>query len=107
MASKEDINERYEAMLPEFGKKIDEPTREMLRSYCTLCVQVDELNARIEREGYMIEVGGQLKENPCVNTVHKLNADKARYFAPLKRVMRELESDSTDRFADDDDFMGY
>ena len=102
------VDEIYDRMSKDF-KELDEPTKSMLRTYCVVCAQVDELNDRVQREGYMVEDTrhGGLRENPCVNTVHKLNADKARYFAPLKRVLREQAgAEDDERFEADDEFMG-
>ena len=98
----------YASMEPAF-REPDEPTKSMLRTYCVVCVQIDELNDAIMSQGYMVDEGkGGQKENPAVNTVHKLNADKARYYAPLKRALREQEgAGDDDRFEADDDFMGF
>lgn len=95
----------YDKAAPAFGDSLDEPTRSMLKSYCLISVQVDELNERIEKEGYLVDEGKGARENPLVNIVHKMNADKARYFAPLKRVLRE--EGNLESFEKADKFMGY
>lgn len=100
------VDERYEAMKPAFGE-LDEMTDSMLRTYCTVCVQIDEANERLKSEGFVVITEKGPRENLLVNIVHKLNADKARYFAPLKRVLNAREQASEDDlFAEADDFMG-
>lgn len=103
----EKVSEMYALMEPQF-RDPDEPTKSMLRTYCVVCVQINDLNDEIMSQGYMVDDGkGGKKENPAVNTVHKLNADKARYYAPLKRALREQEgAEEDDRFESDDEFMG-
>lgn len=92
------VDERYNTMFAKFTD-LDEMTQDMLRTYCITCVQIDELNDIIQDEGYLItDVKGKLIEHPAVNTMHKLNADKARYFAPLKRHLTK----QVDEAADDD-----
>ncbi len=102
------VSDMYAAMEPQF-REPDEPTKSMLRTYCVVCAQIDELNEAIMAQGYMVDDGkGGMKENPAVNTVHKLNADKARYYAPLKRALREQEGAcEDDKYASDDEFMGF
>lgn len=85
------VTKRYESMREEFDK-LDAMSASMLRSYCVVCEQIDDLNSRIKTEGYFVDTDKGPKENPAVNTVHKLNADKARYFAPLKRVLVRQEA---------------
>lgn len=85
-----DFNERADrryTTLAALFTGLDELTADLLWSYCVVSEQVDDLNARIEKEGYFVRTEKGLKENPVVNTVHKLNADKARFFAPLKRSL--------------------
>lgn len=95
MTFQERVQKRYDAMAGQFSS-LDEMTADMLMSYCTICVQIDDLNSRIESDGYFISTDKGLKENPAVNTVHKLNADKARYFAPLKRYLSKQQLDAVD-----------
>lgn len=104
MGFDEKVRERYERQRAAFGE-LDSMTEDMLATYCTVCVQIDELNERIKDEGYVVEdERGKLRENIAVNTVHKLNADKARYFAPLKRALTKQADEAA---ADDlDDFLG-
>lgn len=99
--------EYYEQMLPEFGE-IDEATRSILYSYALTSCQVDDLNKRISREGLLIQGERGIMENPAVGTLHKLNADKARYYTPLKRVLDKKGTMSeSERFERDDAFMGF
>ena len=96
------VDERYNTMFAKFTD-LDEMTQDMLRTYCITCVQIDELNDIIQDEGYLItDIKGKLIEHPAVNTMHKLNADKARYFAPLKRHLTkqvdEAVEDELDSF---------
>ena len=98
----ERVDERYKAMFAKFTD-LDDMTQDMLRTYCITCVQIDELNDIIQDEGYLItDIKGKLIEHPAVNTMHKLNADKARYFAPLKRHLTkqvdEAVEDELDSF---------
>lgn len=104
MSFDEKVAERYERQRAAFAD-IDDMTADMLKTYCTVCVQIDELNERIKDEGYVVrDERGKLRENIAVNTVHKLNADKARYFAPLKRALSKQADEAA---ADDlDDFLG-
>ena len=103
----EKADELYEKMKPDFGE-IDQPTDSMLRSYALICAQVDNLNARLAREGFMVSDGDKKRENPVVGTLHKLNADKARYYTPLKRVLNKQKEEETDSsFESDDEFMGF
>lgn len=98
------VRERYERQRAAFGE-LDDMTADMLMTYCTVCVQIDELNGRIRDEGYIVpDERGRMRENIAVNTVHKLNADKARYFAPLKRALTKQADEAV---ADDmDEFLG-
>lgn len=99
--------EYYEQMLPEFGE-IDEPTRSVLYSYALTCCQIDDVNKTLFKEGMLIKTERGAKENPAVMTLHKLNADKARYYAPLKRVLDKKRAEAADNAcAVDDDFMGF
>lgn len=99
--------EYYEQMLPEFGE-IDEATRSILYSYALTCCQVDDLNKRISKEGLLVQGERGIMENPAVGTLHKLNADKARYYTPLKRVLDKKGTMSeSERFERDDAFMGF
>ena len=92
------VSERYDAMFAKFTD-LDTMTQDMLRTYCITCVQIDDLNEMVQEEGYLIhDIKGKLIEHPAVNTLHKLNADKARYFAPLKRHLTK----QVDEAADDD-----
>lgn len=93
----EKVNERYKRHRQAFSE-IDDMSEDMLRTYCTICVQIDELNEQIKKEGYIVkDERGKLRENIAVNTVHKLNADKARYFAPLKRALtKQIDSEVED-----------
>lgn len=98
----ERVDERFDAMFAKFTD-LDDMTKDMLRTYCITCVQIDDLNEMIQKEGYLIEdLKGKLIEHPAVNTMHKLNADKARYFAPLKRHLAkqvdEAVEDELDAF---------
>ncbi len=111
MAKRTNIEENaqalYEKMKPEFGD-IDQPTDSMLKSYTLICAQVDNLNARLAREGFTVSDGKTKRENPIVGTLHKLNADKARYYTPLKRVLNKQKEESSDSsFEADDEFMGF
>lgn len=81
--------------------ELDDMTSSMLRSYCVICAQIDDLNERIEDEGYFVDTPKGPKENPAVNTVHKLNADKARYFAPLKRYLAKDREGALDKAMED------
>lgn len=99
----EKVSERYEKCSAAFTS-LDELTADMLRTYCLVCVQIDDLNETIAKEGYMVETEKGLKENPYVNTVHKLNADKARYFAPLKRALSKQADEAVED--DMDAFLG-
>lgn len=99
--------EYYERMLPEFGE-IDEPTRSVLHSYALTCCQIDEVNRRLTKEGLLIETERGTRENPAVSTLHKLNADKARYYTPLKRVLDRHRSEAEENaYGQDDEFMGF
>lgn len=100
----ERVSVRYEAMFSKFAD-LDEMTEDMLRTYCITCVQIDDLNDMIQDEGYFItDPKGKLIEHPAVNTMHKLNADKARYFAPLKRHLTKQAEQAVDD--DMDSFLG-
>lgn len=104
---KTQAREYYEQMLPEFGE-IDEATRSILYSFALTCCQVDDLNRRISKDGMLMETDRGLRENPAVATLHKLNADKARYYTPLKRVLDKKGAMSeSERFERDDEFMGF
>lgn len=94
----ERVGERYDKMFAKFTD-LDAMTQDMLRTYCITCVQIDDLNDMVQNQGYLItDIKGKLIEHPAVNTLHKLNADKARYFAPLKRHLTK----QVDEAADDD-----
>lgn len=100
----ERVDERYDKMFAKFAD-LDDMTQDMLRTYCITCVQIDDLNDMIQDEGYFIEgPKGNMVEHPAVNTMHKLNADKARYFAPLKRHLTK----QADQAVEDelDSFLG-
>lgn len=98
------VDQRFQAMFAKFTD-LDEMTVDMLRTYCITCVQIDELNDMIQDEGYfLIDPKGKLIEHPAVNTMHKLNADKARYFAPLKRHLNK-QADQTNE-DELDSFLG-
>lgn len=91
------VQARYDAMFAKFNQDLDDMTKDMLITYCIICVQIDDINEVIQREGYFIEdIKGKVVENPAVNTVHKLNADKARYFAPLKRHLSKQEDQTVE-----------
>lgn len=104
MSFDEKVAERYERHRAAFGE-LDDMTADMLMTYCTVCVQIDELNERIKEEGYLVvDERGKLRENIAVNTVHKLNSDKARYFTPLKRALtKQADAAAQD---DLDEFIG-
>lgn len=85
----------YETMSKAFSE-LDDMTASMLRSYCVTCIQVDEITARIKKEGYFIDTPKGPKENPAINTLHKLNSDKARYFTPLKRFLNKQTEGAAD-----------
>lgn len=85
----------YETMSKAFTE-LDDMTASMLRSYCVTCIQVDEITARIKKEGYFIDTPKGKKENPAINTLHKLNSDKARYFTPLKRFLNKQTEGAVD-----------
>ena len=85
----------YESMSKAFTE-LDDMTASMLRSYCVTCIQVDEITARIKKEGYFIDTPKGKKENPAINTLHKLNSDKARYFTPLKRFLNKQTEGAVD-----------
>lgn len=85
----------YESMSKAFSE-LDEMTASMLRSYCVTCIQVDEITARIKKEGYFVDTPKGKKENPAINTLHKLNSDKARYFTPLKRFLNKQTEGAAD-----------
>lgn len=96
----QELHDRFKA---EFNT-LDEVTSDMLMSYCVVCAQVEELNEIIKREGYLVpDSKGVKREHPCVNTAHKLTADKARYFTALKRILNKQEQDTDE---DIDDFLG-
>lgn len=99
----ERVDERYKKMFAKFTD-LDDMTEDMLRTYCITCVQIDDLNGMIQSEGYLItDPKGKLIEHPAVNTMHKLNADKARYFAPLKRHLTKQVDEAVEE--DDDRFL--
>lgn len=83
---------------------INPMTDEMLREFCRLKDNIDELNGRLESEGWLVrdEKKGTMKENPLVNIIHKLNADKARYFAQLRIALDKQGINPTDM----DEFIG-
>lgn len=92
----ERVQARFDSMFAAYTD-LDDMTKDMLRTYCITCVQIDDLNEMVLREGYMIKgPKGNLIEHPAVNTMHKLNADKARYFAPLKRHLSKQVEESVD-----------
>ena len=100
----ERVEMRFDAMFSKFTD-LDDMTRDMLRTYCITCVQIDDLNDMIQAEGYLIEdPKGKMIEHPAVNTMHKLNADKARYFAPLKRHLTKQGEQAVED--DMDSFLG-
>lgn len=98
------VNERYDKMFAKFTD-LDAMTQDMLRTYCITCVQIDDLNDMVQEKGYFIvDSKDRMAENPAVNTLHKLNADKARYFAPLKRhLTKQVDEEAED---DMDEFLG-
>lgn len=89
------VDRLYDSMRKAFTD-LDELTASMLKSYCVTCVQIDEITARIKREGYFVDSGKGPKENPAINTLHKLNSDKARYFTPLKRFLNKQTEGAAD-----------
>lgn len=89
------VDRLYDSMRKAFSE-LDELTASMLRSYCVTCIQVDEITARIKDEGYFIDTPKGKKENPAINTLHKLNSDKARYFTPLKRFLNKQTEGAVD-----------
>lgn len=104
-----EAEELYNSYVSAFAEDSEGITLSMLKTYCIVCAQINELNARIKKEGYMIrDEAGKLKENPVVNTVHKLNADKARYYAPLKRILNKQHDEAVAASLDDDldNFLG-
>lgn len=100
----ERVDLRFQAMFAKFTD-LDDMTTDMLRTYCITCVQIDDLNDMVQEEGYLIhDIKGKLIEHPAVNTLHKLNADKARYFAPLKRhLTKQVDQTNEDEL---DSFLG-
>lgn len=111
MATKADkpktFDEKVETLHTRFKadfSDMDEVTSDMLMNYCVVCVQIEELNEIIRAEGYLVEDSkGIPREHPCINTAHKLTADKARYFTALKRILNKQEDESAD---DIDEFLG-
>lgn len=101
------FDEKVEALHARFKAEfndMDEVTSDMLMSYCVVCVQVEELNEIVRTEGYLVKDSkGIPREHPCINTAHKLTADKARYFTALKRILNKQEDESAD---DIDEFLG-
>lgn len=96
------VNERYDKMFAKFSD-LDAMTQDMLRTYCITCVQIDDLNDMVQEKGYFIaDSKDRMVENPAVNTLHKLNADKARYFAPLKRHLTKQIDEAVE-----DDLDGF
>ena len=98
------VNDRYDKMFAKFTD-LDEMTEDMLRTYCITCVQIDDLNDMVQKDGYLIkDHKDKLVEHPAVNTMHKLNADKARYFVPLKRhLTKQVDQTNEGEF---DSFIG-
>lgn len=87
---------KYKAV---FGGSLDAFTDEVLKGFCETCAQIDVLNEKIAREGLVIETDKGPKENPAINTKHKLETDKARAATLLRRVLN-------DAGGSDDDPMG-
>lgn len=83
---------------------INPMTDEMLREFCRLKDNIDALNMQLDQEGWLIydEKKEAMKENPLVNIIHKLNADKARYFAQLRIALDKQGVSASDM----DDFLG-
>lgn len=106
---KERADELYKVMLADFGDKpLDDATDSMLRSYTLTTAQCDMLNEQILRDGTMIRTQKGVVEHPAVGTLHKLNADKARFYTPIKRELNKREKEAVgDTFASDDEFMGF
>lgn len=89
--------QRADEKYAEYSKQFDDLdafTAEVLRGFCITCAQIDMLNERLERDGLLVEVEGKLpKENPALNTKHKLETDKARAATHLRRVLKGNGSD--------------
>lgn len=81
--------DKFNSLKHVFGKDLDSFTREVLLGFCETCAQIDVLNERIATEGLLIETPKGMKENPAVNTKHKLEADKTRAATYLRRTLRE------------------
>lgn len=104
MTFDEKVGALHERFAREFND-LDEVTSDMLRSYCVVCVQVEDLNEIVRREGYLVEDSkGVPREHPCINTAHKLTADKARYFTALKRILNKQDEEG--EAEDFDAFLG-
>lgn len=99
----------YTKMRPNLGDDpIDEITDSLLESYTLTCAQLDILNAQVARDGMHVRTAKGMVEHPMVNTIHKLNADKSRFFTPLKRIMDKRAKEAADNaFGSDDEFMGF
>lgn len=86
-------NGKYERYSKQFDD-LDDFTGEVLRGFCITCAQIDILNEALERDGLIIRVEGKAaKENPALNTKHKLETDKARAATYLRRVLKGNGSD--------------
>lgn len=89
MSSQTDrANEKYDKYSKQFDE-LDDFTGEVLRGFCITCAQIDILNEALEKDGLLINPDGKgRKENPALNTKHKLETDKARAATYLRRVLK-------------------
>lgn len=88
-AAKKIWNQTVKSMAPGFYSEMD---RGLLRVYSRLYVSYDEAQAAVEREGVVIDVGLELKENPWFRTMLKAAEALARLAVKLKACKSAVET---------------
>ena len=89
----ERATEKFDKYSKQFDD-LDDFTAEVLWGFCVTCAQIDMLNEVLEEDGIIVpDKKHGSKENPALNTKHKLETDKARAATYLRRVLKSNGSD--------------
>ena len=74
-------------------------TKNLLRDYCRIEVQLEDVNAAIERTGFTIENRqGNIVRNPDLMTQHQLINEKNALFSKLVKHLPEDKADALGDF---------
>ena len=101
MAKKDDdfeskVQERMEVYKPFLEKPLVEDT---VHDYCRVCVQLDEVQERVLRDGTtIVAVNGNKVKNPDVTTMHGFINEKNAMLPKIIKFMSEGEAPPEDDF---------